>query len=72
MNLDIIILFVPLFIPDAQTEIMFKDSIKRSFTLSFDSWSTARKTAVKTQLEDQVDIGFAKNTNSPKYLIVAH
>ena len=50
---------------------MFDDSIKNSFTLSFDSWSTDRET-VDTQLENQVDIGSAQNNNSPIYLIVAH
>ena len=48
---------------------MFDDSIKNNFTLSFDSWSTDRKT-VNTQLEYQVDIGTAQNINSSKYLIV--
>ena len=48
---------------------MFDYSIKNSFTLSFDSWSTDRKT-VNTQLEYQVDIGTAQNINSPRYLIV--
>ena len=50
---------------------MFIDSIKSSFTSSFDSWSTDRKT-VDTQLKFQVDIGSAQNNNSPKNLIVAH
>ena len=63
--------YVPIFIPDAQTQIMFIDSIKNSFTLSFDSWSTDRKT-VDTQLEYQVDIGSAQNSNSPNDLITVH
>ena len=42
-----------------------------SFTLSFDSWSTDRKT-VDTQLEYQVDLGTAQKINSPNYLIVRH
>ena len=50
---------------------MFNDSIKNSFTLSFDSWTSDRK-RVNTGLEFQVDIGSAQNVNSPKYLIVAH
>ena len=50
VNFNEIFLFVPIFIPDAQTQIMFNDSIKNSFTLSFDSWSTDRKT-VDNQLE---------------------
>ena len=50
---------------------MCNDSIKKSSTLSFHSWSTDRKT-VDTLLQNQVDIGSAQNNNSPKYLIVAH
>ena len=50
---------------------MFNDSIKNSFTLSFDSWTTDRK-IVNTGLEYQVDIGSSANINSPKYLIVSH
>ena len=50
---------------------MFNDSIKNSFTLSFDSWTTDRK-IVNTGFEYQVDIGSSANINSPKYLIVAH
>ena len=57
--------FVPVFIPDAQTQIMFKDSIKNSFTISFDSGTSDRKT-VDTQLDYQVDISSAQNINSPK------
>ena len=49
---------------------MLIESIKNSFTLLFDSWSTDRKT-VDTLLEDQDDIRSVKK-NSPKYLIVAH
>ena len=50
---------------------MFNDSIKKSFTLSLYFCSTDRKT-VHTQLEYQVDIVFAQNINSPRYLIVAN
>ena len=50
---------------------MFIDSIKNSWTLSFDSWSTDRKT-IDTQLEYQVDIRSAQNKNSPKFLMVTH
>ena len=64
-------LFVPIFIPDAQTEAMFNDSIEISFTLSFDHWTSDRKT-VDTQLEYQVDIGSAQNINNPKYPIAVH
>ena len=43
VNFDKLILYVPLFITDAQTQTMFNYSIKNSITLSFDSWSTDKK-----------------------------
>ena len=71
INFDKFFFYVPIFILDAQTQIMFDDSIKTSFKSSFESRSTDRK-FVDTQLEYQVDIGSAQNKTSPKYLIVAH
>ena len=74
-NIDVTInslyFFVPTLIPDAATQSMFNNSIKDNFKISFDSWTSERK-IVNTGLEYQVDIGSAKNINSPKYLIVAH
>ena len=69
VNFDKIILYVPNFIPDAQTQLMFNDSNGNRFTLSFDSGSTDRKME-DTQLKYQVDIGSAQIIKSPKYLIV--
>ena len=71
VSFDNLFLYVPIFIPDAQTQIKFSESTEKILTFSFDSWSTDRKT-VKTLLEYQVDIGNAQNINSPKKLIVAH
>ena len=73
INIEInsLYLFVPTFIPSAETQVMFNDSIKNSFNISFDSWTTDRK-IVNTDLEYQLDIGSSANINSPKYLIVAH
>ena len=64
-------LFVPTFIPDPEIQILFNDSIKNSFTLSLDSWTTNRK-IVSMGLEYQIDFGSSANNNSPKYLILAH
>ena len=50
---------------------MPNDTVKNMFTISFDSWSTDGKT-FDTQLEFQLDIGYAQNFNSPKYVIVVH
>ena len=71
VNFNKLFLFVTKFFPDAQTQTMFNDSIKDSLTLSFDHWTSDRKT-VDTQLEYQVGIGSAQNINSPKYLIAVH
>ena len=63
-------LYVSVFIPDAETQIIFNDSIKNSFRLSTYSWFTDRK-LVDTGWEFQVDISSAQNINTPKYLIIA-
>ena len=65
----ILFLYVPIFVSDAQIQLVFNHSIRKKTTFSFDSWSTDGKT-VEAQLEYQVDIGPAQNTNSPKFLIV--
>ena len=70
VNSDKLFLHSPIFFSDTQTQIMFNDCNEKSFTSSFDPWSTVRKT-VDTQLGYQIDIGSAQNIRSPKYLIVA-
>ena len=72
VTINSLYLFVPTYIPSPETQLMFNDSIKNSFNLSFDSWTTDRK-IVNTGL--RISIGyriFSANINSPKYLIVAH
>ena len=71
VNFDKSFFYIPIFIPNAQIQLLFDDCFKSSFTLSFDSWSTDGKT-VHTQLDYQVNIGSAQKINSPKCLIVAH
>ena len=48
--IDKFFFYVPIFIPDAQTRMMFIDSIKKSFTSSFVLWTSDGKT-IDTQLE---------------------
>ena len=64
-------LFVPIFIPDAETQTIFNKAIQNTFTLSFDEWTTDRRIA-NTGLEFQLDIVSASNINSPKHLLAAH
>ena len=42
VDFDKLFLYAPIVIPDAQGQIMFKDSIRKNLTSSFDSWSTDR------------------------------
>ena len=58
-------MFVPLLLHDSTTQVMFPKSIKKIFTLSFDSWTTDRKVA-KNGLEFQLDNGSAHKIDSPK------
>ena len=64
-------LYVPVFIPNAETQATFIDSIKNNHKVSFESWYIDRE-VVKVGLECQVDLGSAQNITSPKYLLVAH
>ena len=62
-------LFVPNFNPSPETHVKINESIKKSFTLSFESWTTDRKvvnTGVNTGPENQLDIGSSLKVNSPK------
>ena len=62
--------FAPISIPDAQTQRIFNDSIKNSFTLSFDSWTNYRMVARTS--EYQLDTGSAVKVDSPNYLKAEH
>ena len=64
-------MYVPTFLPDPQTQVMFNDSIKNSCTLTFVSWMTDTKINTKG-LEYSAKIGSAQNVNSPKCLLIAH
>ena len=66
-----IYLYIPSFVPSADQQQYFNETIRQNFTLSFDAWVTDRK-PVNTGNEDQLDIGSASNINLPLYLIVAH
>ena len=63
-------LFVPILIPNSQTQVMFNEATMNIFTITFDSWYTERKISNDGR-ELQVDIGSAQKIESPKYLISA-
>ena len=61
-------LFVPILIPNTETQVMFNESIRNKYTFIYDSWYTERKLSNDGN-ELQVDIGSAQHVKSPKYLI---
>ena len=71
VTFDNVHLHVPTFIPSPDKQVIFKESIKNRFTLSFDSWKTDRR-VINTGSEHQLDIGSKVKVNSPKYLIATH
>ena len=64
-------LLTPQIIPSPETQVYFNEAFSKTFTLSYESWTTDRK-PVDTAREFQVDISSASNINSPLYLIAAH
>ena len=70
VSINSLYLFVRVVIPNTETQVMFNESIKNNYTITYDSWYTERKLSTDgTEL--QVDIGSAENVNSRKYLIAA-
>ena len=64
-------LYIPNFVPCPEEQHFFKESIRKSFTLSFDSWVTDGK-PVNTGNEYQLDVGSASIISVPLYIIAAH
>ena len=71
VTINSISLFIPQIIPSPETQVYFNEAISKTFSLSFESWTTDRK-PVDTAREFQIDISSASNINSPLYLIAAH
>ena len=70
VTINSLYLFVPILIPNTQTQVMFNEVIMNNYTITFDSWYTEHKISNDGR-ELQVDIGSAQHINSPKYLISA-
>ena len=71
MKKDSFYLYKPTFIPDPEVHQIFKESIEISCTLTFDSWTSSRKT-INTGLNYQFDVGSSLTINSSKNSISAH
>ena len=70
-TINSISLFVPQIKPSPETQVVFNEAISKTFTLSYETWTTNRK-PLETAKEFQVDISSASTKNSPLYLIAAH
>ena len=71
VTINSINLFTPQIIPSPETQVYFDEAISKTFTLSYESWTTDRK-PVDIAREFQIDISSASNINNPLYLIAAH
>ena len=67
----IVVIYLYQTCPPAEKQQLFNESVRQTFTLSFDSWVTDRK-PVNTGNEYQIDFGYASNKDIPLYLLVAH
>ena len=63
-------LFLPVLIPNTETQVIINESIKDICTITKDSWYTECKLSTDGH-KLQVDIGSTQNVISPKYLIAA-
>ena len=68
VTINSLYLCVTVLIPDSNTQVMFKESIKNNYTTTFDSRYTERKLSTVVN-ELQVDIGSTQHVISHKYLL---
>ena len=71
VTINSISLFIPQIIPSPETQVIFNEAISKTFTLSYESWTTDRK-LVNAAKKFQIDISSASNINSPLYLLATH
>ena len=71
VTINSISLYIPSLIPNTETQVFFIEAFTKSFTLSYETWTTDSK-PVDTAKEFQIDISSASNIYSPLYLIAAY
>ena len=62
--------YVPIIIPNVETQIMFIEVTQNNYKISFDEWYTERR--VLSDTITQLDVGTSQHVHSPKNLIGAH
>ena len=70
VTINSLYLYVPVLIPNTETQVMFNESIKNNNTVTYDSWYTERKVSTDGN-ELQVNNDSAQHIKSPKYLIAS-
>ena len=70
VTINSLYLYVPILIPNSQTQVMFNEAIMNNYTITFDSWYAERKISNDGR-ELQVAIASVQHINSPKYFISA-
>ena len=70
VTINSLYIYVPFFIPNTETQLMFNKSIQSSYRMFLDEWYTERR--IVSDTVTQFDIGNAQSVKSPKYLIAAH
>ena len=71
VTINSISLCIPQILPSPETQVIFNEAISKTFTLSYQFWTTDRK-LVNAAKEFQKGISSASNINSPLYLLAAH
>ena len=66
VTINSISLFKPQITPFPGTQVYLNEAFSKTFTLSYESWTTDRKLVVTAE-EFQIDISSASNINSPLY-----
>ena len=70
VTINSISLYNPMIIPNTETQVFFHEAFSKTFTFSYEPWTTDRK-PIDTAREFQIDISSTSIINSPLYLITA-
>ena len=70
VTINSLYLFVPISIPNTETQVLFNESIRNIDKITYDLWYTERKLSTDGN-ELQIDFGRGQHVNSRDYLIGA-
>ena len=70
VTINILFPYVPILLPNVETQVMFNAATQNNYKMSFDEYYTERR--IISYMINQTDIRSSQQVNSPKYLIGAH